>query len=63
MRRLNCTEHAELGNNLILNYFKKDLITTGNIRILFMISDRKFKELEAVVKFYIIIVYFIVLYE
>ena len=36
---------------IILNYLKKDLISIGNI-ILFMISERKFKELEVVVKFY-----------
>jgi len=38
---------------IILNYFlKKDLTSIGNIRILFMISERKFKEVEVVVKFY-----------
>jgi len=35
---------------IILNYFLK-LDQVGNIRILFTISERKFKELEAVVKF------------
>jgi len=37
---------------LILNYFSKDLISIGNIRVLFMISERKFKELEVIVKFH-----------
>jgi len=36
-------------NNIKLS--KKNLISIGNI-ILFMISERKFKELEVVVKFY-----------
>jgi len=45
--------HCENNGHLAVNQlFKKDLISIGNIRILFMISERKFKELEVVVKFY-----------
>ena len=47
-------------NNIKL--LKKDLISIGNI-ILFMISERKFKELEVVVKFYEYYSIFIVLSE
>ena len=46
----------------ILNYLKRDLISIGNIRMLFMIFERKFKELEVVVKFKSLTTYFIVLF-
>jgi len=39
-------------DNIKLFSKKKDLTSIGNIRILFMISERKFKEVEVVVKFY-----------
>jgi len=34
-----------------INAFKKDLISTGNIKILYTIFEPKLKELEAVVRF------------